>query len=497
MWTARFRREWGLFLDAHGARDKRLQPDEAHSRKEKDRADHRQHAIDAIAIALGSDAMKQGWLEREQAAARAGINTADDAVMEDYRGRNRLPAPGNFQSLDRLQTAARASVYGGDAERPVAHRPVKRRLVGALHEETLRGPVLDANGRPTGVFTTRKKVADLKPDHLRLAVPETREAAIARLSARRLRRGATDAEAAEWARSLVESPIYRPRNVDPSLGKGGLVRDIALRLRLRDCLTEAGIDADSFRPTEMRRLAEAGGFRHLSGVPISSVTVITPEARPVLVPRRRQDYASGKSVVDPDPRSLRAYRGGNNHHIEIRMDPKKRKLTGLVVSAFEAMQRNSARLAAMRRAGIPSPAELKRLRPSEREKWKPLLAGIERQHPIVDRRNNPALGGEFVMSLAEGEMLWMRDKEQPDAPPSFFVVAKLDGESRRVVMVPHWDARAASGRRDAEGRAVDASSRYNFHVPASDLARLAPPAHPFAVKVRVSPAGKVRHIYKD
>jgi CRISPR-associated endonuclease Csn1 len=496
-WTARFRREWGLFLDAHNARDKSIDADKASARREKDRGDHRQHAVDAVAIALGSDAFKAAWGEREESASRAGVNVADDSEMEAYRAQYPLPVPSGFGTRERLQAAMRSSVYGDRTVRPVSHRPTKRRLVGALHEETLRGAVIGEDGRVSSEFTTRKRVSELKPDHLRLPVPESPSDALRRLTDRKVRQGAARDAAEAWAREVLSAPTYRPKLVDPSLGKGGLVRDVALRTRLRDCLAEAGCDPDTFRDSDIRRAADNGAFRHLSGVPIRTVTLLVPLSRPVLIQRKRHDYVTGRRIPDQNPKATRAYTGGNNHHIEIRVDDATGRWTGTLVSAFQAMQRNTDRLGALRRAGAPSPARLKQMTRAERAVWKDVFAAAARDHGIVDRRDNPALGGRFVMSLAEGETLWMKHPGDGDhATDSYFVVAKLAAPAR-IYLVPHWDARAASGRRDSMGRRVPDSERELLEITPRDLPRVAPSGHVFAVKVRSSPSGAAVHIPWD
>jgi hypothetical protein len=63
--------------------------------------------------------------------------------------------------------------------------------------------------------------------------------------------------------------------------------------------------------------------------------------------------------------------------------------------------------------------------------------------------------------------------------------------------VPHWDARAAGERKDAEGKKVPDSKREQFTVVPNDLKELAPPGREHAVKVRVSPLGRVVELERD
>ena len=495
MWTSRLRREWGLFFYPHDARSHEIDTGEEHQRKEKNRGDHRHHAIDAVVIALCTRQVQLAWEEREKRADRDGINTADEEAMENYRRANPIAPPAPFGSREEFRDAVKRAVFGDGVEpKPICHRPVKRKLIGALHEETLLGPVLDCDGGLTGNFTAKKSVLALDPNHLRMPRPETEAEAIDRLAARRRREQDIDERAArKWAKSVVTTPGYQPAVADPPPGKSGLVRDAALRARLRACIEEAGLNPEDFSANEVKRLVEAGKFAHASGVPIRSVVLLRTMNDPVVIGRKRPDYATGRMMRDEDPASLRAYVGGNNHHIEVRADAK-RGLSGEIVSAFEASQRKLARLRAFREARIPRPTAFRKLSKDERRRLTPEIRRIEQAHPVVDRRDDDAKGGSFVMSLCEGETLYMKHKDTGEI--GYFVVAKLD-KPRTIVVVPHWDARAATERKDAEGKKVADSKREQFSVTPSDLKALAPPGHKYALKVRVSPLGVVAFLEGD
>lgn len=499
LWTSRLRREWGLFFDPHEARSHGLGDEQQQQRKEKNRGDHRHHAIDAVVIAYCTRQVQIAWEERERRADRDGINTADEETMENYRRAHPLDPPPPFKTREDFRAAVKRAVFGEDeVERPICHRPVKRKLIGALHEETLFGPVLDRAGNLTDNYTARKSVLSLDPNHLRMPRPETETEAIDRLAARRRRTDGVDERTArKWARAVVSSPGYKAAIVDPPPGKSGIVRDLALRARLRHCLEEAGLKADDFSANEVKRLFETGAIKHASGVPIRSVVLMRTMSDPVVIDRQRPDYASGRPLPDGEAASRRAYVGGNNHHIEIRVavDKKGRELwSGDVVPAFVVAQRKLARLRALRDAGIGKPADLRKLAEPERRRLSPVLRSVEAAHPLVDRRDDDAKGGRFAMSLCEGEMLCMKHKQTGEV--GYFVVAKLD-KPRSIVVVPHWDARAATERKDAEGRKVPNSKREQFAVTPSDLKALAPPGHDHAVKVRVSPLGKVTVLERD
>lgn len=522
LWTSRLRREWGLFFDRHGGKAKGLTNEQEHERKEKNRGDHRHHAIDAIVIALCTEQVRRAWDARELQADKTGINTADEEAMEKYREQHRLDPPAPFKTRQALREAVQRAVFGdGTLERPVAHRPVKRKLIGALHKETLFGPVVDRAGNLTDNYTAKKSVLALDPNHLRMPRPETEKEAIERLSTRRqLIKKVDEKTARKWARAVVSSLGYRPAIVDPPPEKCGIVRDVGLRKRIRDCLSgyryakrnksgeDVGeswfINPDDFTENELKQAVEAGAICHESGVPIRSVVLLRTMSDPVVTSRWETDYKSGRryKVYDSttgkgDAAVGRAYESRNNHHIEIRVATTKKGAEvwkGDIVTAFEAAQRKLAKLRAFRDAGIPKPKVFNKLSNAERAKLKPELRRIEKAHPIVDRSENEDKGGKFVMSLCEGEMLKMKHKHTGEV--GYFVVAKLD-KPQSIVLVPHWDARAATERKDSEGKKVPDSKREQFAITPTDLKQLAPPDHPHAVKVRITPLGKVVPLDRD
>jgi CRISPR-associated endonuclease Csn1 len=503
LWTSRLRWEWGLRFDPHQSRAKGLTDQQEHHRKEKDRGDHRHHAIDAVVIALCSAQVQRAWDDREKCADRDGMNTADEVAMKNYRRRNPLPVPPPFGSQEEFREAVRLAVFGEVAvERPICHRPVKRKLIGALHEETLLGPVLDNTGRLTQNFTAQKSVLALDPNHLRMPRLETSQEAIERLAHRRLRQADGDERAArKWARQVVLSAGYKPAIIDPPPEKSGIVRDIALRARLRECLTNAGLDPDDFSANQVKKVVESGGLRQASGIPIRSVVLLRTMKDPAIVSRWASEHATGKRcrVYDAttgtgDAAAARAYVGGNNHHIEIRAAKSKKgeeTWSGEIVTAFEVAQRKLAKLRAFRKAGIPKPDAFRKLLRAERAKLTPTLRAIEAAHPLVDRCDNDAKGGKFIMSLCEGEMLLMKHKVGGEV--GYFVVAKLD-KPQSIVLVPHWDARAAGERKDSEGTKVPDSKRDQFAATPGDLKSLAPPGRAHAIKVCVSPIGAVTEV---
>ena len=533
LWTSRLRREWQLFFDPHEARSHGLEVTERQQRKEKDRGDHRHHAIDAVIIALCTRQVQIAWEEREKQADRDGINTADQEAMDNYRRQHPLAPPAPFKSDEEFREAVKQAVFGNEGTiKPVCHRPVKRKLIGALHEETLFGPVLDRAGNLTEDYTAKKGMLALTPNHLRPPRPEMEKEAVERLAARRMREKDVDERTArKWARAVVGSPAYTPAIVDPPPGKSGIVRDRGLRMRLRTCLEENGLNPDKFTANEIKKLHEAKRIRQASGVPINSMVLLRTMTDPVITSRRGTDYATGDRVKIYDAETgegnaaaARAYVGGNNHHIEIRVNDKG-KWTGKVVTTFDVARPLRERLRSLTALTKPYwhlrrklatdlgrglPKEDRRRLRSERARenlaeWKRRMHELKAErsrilleYPLVDRSDNN--DGSFVMSLCEGEMLWMRRKPdkrgQPPGDVGYFVVAKLD-KPQSIVVVPHWDARSATERKDAEGSKVPNSEREQFAITPTDLKTLAPPGHEHAVKVRVGPLGDVQVLERD
>lgn len=342
------------------------------------------------------------WCENREYKERTGF----------WPRRKAISPPGEWATPESFHE----DVLAGFEKLVVSHRPVKRRLAGAFHEEQHYGPVLGPlpahrAESPETLFTNRIPVYQsalkcLKPNHLR--VPEGWDELSAKLADTNL-------------------PKHQMRGItrhlaamkDPSPGKSGIVRDRALRDRLRKCLRDNGLNPDQFTSAEIKKLVGDGTLTMASGVPIKSVVLLRTIADPVVIPRKKLDADTGKMVADmdpnapqkPHPRSKRVYVGGNNHHIEIRQKHRKRKgqvvaeWAGQVVSTFDAA---------------------KRVRIEKRD--------------AVDRCDNDQ--GRFILSLAIEETIYVRRKDRPEEPPDYYVVCKLDkeGNSFSIHFAPHWDA---------------------------------------------------------
>ncbi len=510
LWTSRLRREWGLFFDPHDARSKELSTNEKHARREKNRGDHRHHAIDAVVIALCTPQVQRAWDQREKAAidevgpdGRPRWNTADEEQMEQYRALHPLPIPRPFTSREQLRNAVEQAVFGTNQNpRPICHRPTKRKIVNELHEANPQGAVLDANDQITKFFTKSKSVTELHCGHLRM--PDGWDELELTLH-----NPATSVDRKQVIRKALASME------DPTPAKSGIVRDRSLRHQLRLCVRQAGLDPDFVTAKQIEKLANDGRIRLASGVPIRRVVLLTVMNRPVLIPRRQPSYDKNRLVQDDRNRSVRAYVGGNNHHIEVRAkgSPKKANksnagqaatqlvLAGTLVTTYDAALRKRAKLRAFQAARIPKPEALRKLQQQssklyeeERRRLRPLISDIERKYPIVDRGDNDALGGSFVMSICEGETLYMRHKGTNDV--GYFVVAKIDSH-RQFCVFPHWDARSDTQRKGLDDRAIECSERELLTISVSDLLTLAPPGHAHARKVRVSVLGKVTYLERD
>jgi CRISPR-associated endonuclease Csn1 len=468
-YTAILRKEWQLYQTL--VRGHESSPEDMQHAVLKNRGDHREHAIDAVAIALTDGERIQELSRRARLDEEERVNALAQR-REPEKGRKKpiLPPWGDTKSFRREVLAqvydifdhadAKDAPYAKNACIVVSHRPVGRRLTGAFHEDTLFGPV---PGDGT-LFTGKKRVADLTPKHLRLPRPESPVEAIDRLSIRYLRRRVESdvRQARKRARAAVESPAFVPRVVDPPPEKSGLVRDLALRRVLRNEIDRrlrelddppVDRDADSFTKSDMNRILKAGPLRMPSGVPVKRVVLLRTMNDPVLISRKKFDYITDQWVYDDAPRSGRAYVGGNNHHVEIREDAKG-KWSGETVPTYEAARR----------------------------------VRIERRS-AVDRTDDPARGGKFVMSLSEGDTVYMQleDAEKPD----YFVVFKLD-KPQTIQFKYHWDARRAKGEKNEDGEVIPGTKREEFPIPASRLKELAPPGEATPIKVTVDPLGRVR-----
>lgn len=365
-YTPWLRRDWGLY--ATGGT--------------KNRGDHREHAMDAIAVALSGP-------ERLQELAHA-VEAVELSRSEGGAVPEREPLPPPWADKD----AFRAQVMDEFSRLVVAHRPAKRKITGWLHKDTMYGPILDRDGSLVRYATIKRFVIELTPKHLR--VPKGWDEL----------RGRLEAAPSVAARRAIRRTMLALEDVKPE--KSGVVRDRWFREELRQCLRENGLDPDQFSSKQMKELVTNKGIFLQSGVPIRRVTLMRAP-KVVKIKRKRWDEHAVRLVYDERPQAMRLYEPQNNHHIEIRENAKGKWIVhkeGGVITTFEAA---------------------KRVRP-------PKSSGLSPQ-PAVNRHDTPE--GHFVMSLSIGEMVRMRHPTTRTL--DCFVVFKID-DTGTIHFTPHWDA---------------------------------------------------------
>jgi len=424
-YTAILRKKWRLFPDRKGNEE-----------GEKNRADHRHHAIDAVITALsGPERLSQiaHAAEKQELAKSEGFAYPEQEPIK--------PPWGDFDSF-------RADVIKEYDNLIVAHRPQGRKITGALHNDTLYGPVLDKNGNLTKYATIKKPFSELTPKHLR--VPQGWEELLEKLKTANSKR----------QQRRMRSEMLAIEDVAPS--KSGVVRDRWFRQELRECLQGNGIDPDNFTGKQLKELLKTKELALKSGVPVRRFTILrAPTVKPV--PRKLWNPKTDKMDYDDNPRSVRLYEPQNNHHIEIR-ETKKGKWIGKVITNFDAS---------------------KRVRPSKKSGLSPQAA--------VNREDTK--DGKFVMSLSIGEMVKMRHPETEE--PGFFVVFKIDGTGT-IHLTPHLDA-----GRDKETEKCRAREDIKFPgkktggLTVAQLQSLGTEEDKLPEKVWVGPLGDVKVLQRD
>jgi CRISPR-associated endonuclease Csn1 len=482
-YTAKLRNDWKLFeklREPRGEDGEATTVDLQNAAEEaKNRGDHRHHAIDAVAIALCDSAILTELGRRtreydEQRLAAKECSRDPDAVVKPkpISPPSAWPTVGEFRKAvlskmyEEFDASDEAGRKVGRRERigvnkeqalpwGVSHRPVKRKIVGGFHQGTLYGPVLDDGER----FTVRVNVGELKPGYLKLS-PQQRDA---------LKAG------------MRPSP-----EDDPAIDRNSyLVRDLGLRLAVRELFVKAGMDPDKFTPNQLKALIDQGKFRLPSGVPVKSVVCLKTIKKPVR-------YKSKSVGVNVDGRADRVYIAGNNHHIEYRLDPDlSGQWTGQVVRTDEIAERLRNGL----KAATAVAKEVKaRCLPLEEEKREiaDAIRRVQSENPLVDRRTDER--GAFVMSLAEGETVWMKHPETKF--PGYFVVFEIP-PTKRVGFIHHTDARKEMGIKDDANNVIVGSKRDGFNVSPSDLQTLGVEPFKHPVKVRIDPLGQAHVLEQD
>jgi CRISPR-associated endonuclease Csn1 len=428
-YTAMLRKDWQLFetlknADEEAAENATPDPQKRADPGEKNRDDHRHHAIDAAVIALtGPEIIKD-------VAALAARREEYHERTGHWPRREPLPPPwGDVADFRRQMLSQLFDVFdkanldgtraeGAETGTPlvVSHRAVKRKVTGYLHKEDMWGAVDEEEG----VFRIRCPIAQLNSKMLRMPEPETDDQVRKRLIRESQRAGMNPSAARKAAANRMQLKDFKRLRVDPPLGKGGLVRDWDLRRVIRECLKNNGIDPDNFTDKQMQEFAKTGRLRMPNGgVPIRAVITIGPISDPVKIAVR--DPNTRRQAVNPRTGKplFRYHISRNNHHVEIMQDEVTGDWSardGKCVTMFEAAQR---------------------IRP-------PKNPDGTRPEPRLAVNREDAAGQAFVMSLSEGEMVfarrWVPAAKQAVGASDYFVVVKLDGS--RIFFAPHWDARS-------------------------------------------------------
>jgi len=210
----------------------------------------------------------------------------------------------------------------------------------------------------------------------------------------------------------------------------------------------------------------------------------------VVIARRAWDASSSRFVLDSDPRGVRLYTCGDNHHVEIRQRDRTTsrgtvaEWFGDYYGAYDAAKRNAIRLQEIKKAGVPKPRTWRSLSREQRQQFARITADINRQHSIVDRNDDER--GRFIMSLAEGETIFACRPDRPNDAPDYYVVSRLEtsGSEGCIHFVPHHDARSAA-------------SQDRWRVTPSELRVCGPTQDQSPYKVWVGRLGDVKRLDRD
>ncbi|MGB7160689.1 MAG: type II CRISPR RNA-guided endonuclease Cas9 [Tepidisphaeraceae bacterium] len=156
-YTADLRHHWGIGDVIESLPDSPAWQEKANlSPGEKNRADHRHHALDAIVIALTNRKTLAAMHQGKETVNHVNRDTGE--LVEYQRFTKDIPPPWEMEreSFRRMVLEKLRNVN-------VSHR-VRRSVSGALHEETNYGPVWSPTGgtqRVEGLFVVRKPVDSL------------------------------------------------------------------------------------------------------------------------------------------------------------------------------------------------------------------------------------------------------------------------------------------------------------------------------------------------
>lgn len=420
-YTAILRRDWRLFQEK----------DDGQPENEKNRADHYHHAIDAVVIALSGP-------ERVAQIARAAEAAENKTVAEREPIR---PPWGDFKSF-------REKVMGECAKIIVAHRPQGRKIAGEFHRDTQFGPVLDKNGKLTHLFTVRKFVAALTPNHLR--VPDGWEELRSKL----------ESCSSQAEKRRIRAQMLALPDVAPQIS--GVIRDQWFREEIRNALRTKGLDPDKFNNKQIKELLKTKELCLKSGLSVRRVTLLR---RPTVIglKRKRWNPKTNRMEYEKNLCTNRYYEPQNNHHIEIR-ENNTGEWVSEVITNFRAARR---------------------VRPPKSSKQEP--------RPAVNR--NDTKKGRFVMSLSIGEMVRMKHPETGET--NHFVVFKIEGNG-----IIHFTSHSDAGRNK---ETESCHAREDIRLPSKKTGGLTPPQlqklgveqGSYPQKVWVGPLGDVKVLVRD
>jgi len=428
-YTNLLRRDWGLFFDEDGERSEKGR---------KNRGDHRHHAVDAAIIATTPQSL---------------LKIKESFVDLEKQKENKRVKP-DWKTIEQPWDGFREQVAREYKKLKVSHRAYNRQIAGYLHKDTIYGPALiyerhkkddekkgvkkgnikiDKDGNPVikeGVYVKSIPAIGIKQNHLRM--PDGWD----KLK-KEYKKATTKKQRKEKRKEMLSLEDVPP-------AKSGIVRDIELRDKIREWLSEHNFE-DMGRAKAY--IKENGLI--INGTPVRKVRVLWKLNEVVEIKRKKLGYKS--STPERQRKSLRVYQTQNNHHIEIR-ENKKGKWVGEVITNFEAARRVRVY-----------------------------------KKPIINKSDEK--NGSFVMSLSKGEVVHMKlPEKQKD---NYYVVFKID-PSKTIHFTPHTDANPASSKKKG------VKLREDIPLVPDDLRKnIIFNENGFPEKVKISPLGEVKVLVND
>lgn len=348
-YTAFLRHEWGL----NNALDNNDFLPSIMEQGEKNRNDHRHHAVDALVIALTSsqllNILGRNWLKIE-----SGKGSEKPKIT--------LPWQGFFQDIT-----------GKVNQIIVSHRP-QRRIRGPLHEEKLYGPVFDRQGnQESGYYVIRKPLANISQKEMYCI----RDTKIQKMVVERV-------EAALVEKGISLKVKKAKKNEEEEEGK-----------------TKWDIVPEKFTVIMKSLFSVNNPLRFNpddpNSTPIYKVRLRLPQGATIAI-RGEKNEGRNKAYV----------RSGATHHIAVfEREGKKRNKRELVFcTQFEANQRKRYQYLLIRE----KIAELKQAKMPEQELKKEISrcrSEVMRKYPIVRRVHPDYPNARFLFSIASRESFFV------------------------------------------------------------------------------------------